>query len=105
MPGPPEPWKLTEVADLRGDRLILVTGALDIATAPQLAALLMRMHEHRHPVVLDLTEVAFMDSSGLKVLIDARESSRRDGWSFTIRGMSRHVARVARVANAGDLLD
>jgi anti-anti-sigma factor len=105
MSAPPTRWKVTEVADLRGDRLILVHGELDIATAPELAALLTRLRERRHPVVLDLSEVAFMDSSGLNVLLDARDFSRRDGWSFTIRRPSPRVARLARLAGADDLLD
>jgi anti-sigma B factor antagonist len=105
MEGPPPRWKVTEVADLRGDRLILVHGELDIATAPRLAALLKRLRERRHPVVLDLSEVAFMDSSGLNVLLDARDSSRRDGWSFRIRRVSPRVARLARLAGAEDLIE
>ena len=105
MSGPPSRWKVTEVADLRGDRLIIVHGELDIATAPRLAALLTRLRERHHPVVLDLSEVAFMDSSGLKVLVDARERSRRDGWSFRIRRASARVARIAKLAGAEELLD
>jgi anti-anti-sigma factor len=105
MSGPPPRWKVTEVADLRGDRLIIVHGELDIATAPRLAALLTRMRERRHPVVLDLAEVAFMDSSGLKVLVEASERSRRDGWSFRIRRASTRVARIAKLAGAEELLD
>jgi anti-sigma B factor antagonist len=105
MSGPPSRWKVTEVADLRGDRLILVHGELDIATAPRLAGLLTRLRERRHPVVLDLSEVAFMDSSGLNVLLDAHAHSRRDGWSFRIRRASPRVARIARLAGADELLD
>src|SRR5690242_16572381 len=99
MSGPPSRWKVTEVADLRGDRLIIVHGELDIATAPRLAAL-TRLRQRHHPVVLDLSEVAFMDSSGLKVLVEASERSRRDGWSFRIRRPSARVARVAMLAGA-----
>ena len=105
MSGPPPRWKVTEVADLRGDRLIIVHGELDIATAPRLAALLTRLRQRRHPVVLDLSEVAFMDSSGLTVLVEANERSRRDGWSFRIRRASARVARVAKLAGAEELLD
>ena len=39
-------WKVTEVADLRGDRLLIVHGELDIATAPELSRLLDRMRKH-----------------------------------------------------------
>jgi anti-anti-sigma factor len=104
MEGSPPRWKVTEVADLRGDRLILVHGELDVATAPRLAALLQRLREHRRPVVLDLSEVAFMDSSGLKVLREAHAAGRRDGWSFSIRRVSPRVAKVARLAGAEELL-
>jgi stage II sporulation protein AA (anti-sigma F factor antagonist) len=35
-------------------------------------------------VVLDLTGVAFMDSTGLNLLVRAARDARRDGWSFAL---------------------
>jgi anti-sigma B factor antagonist len=103
MPGRPV-WKVTEVADLRGDRLLVLQGELDIATAPELSAMLSRLRAHLHPVVLDLAEVTFMDSTGLTILMDAWIDAERDGWSFSIRAASPAVRRVVALAGVERLI-
>jgi anti-sigma B factor antagonist len=97
-------WKLTEVAHLGGDRLLVIEGELDIATAPELATMLERMRAHRHPVVLDLEGVTFMDSTGLTTLMDAWLESERDGWAFSVRAASPAVRRVVALAGIDQML-
>jgi anti-anti-sigma factor len=97
-------WKLTEVAHLDGDRLLVLQGELDIATAPELVATLARMRLHRHPVVLDLEGVTFMDSTGLTTLMDAWLDAERDGWEFSVRAASPAVRRVVELAGLEGLL-
>jgi anti-sigma B factor antagonist len=97
-------WKLTEVAHLDGDRLLVIQGELDIATAPELAAMLDRLRTHRHPVVLDLEGVTFMDSTGLTTLMDAWLESERDGWAFSVRAASPAVRRVVALAGIEQML-
>jgi anti-sigma B factor antagonist len=98
-------WKVTEVADLGGDRLLVVHGELDIATAPELVAMLERLRRYNHAVELDLTEVTFMDSTGLTTLIDARRAADGNGWSFSVKHASAAVRRVVALAGATRLLD
>ncbi len=97
-------WSLTEVAHLDGDRLLVIQGELDIATAPELAAMLERLRTHRHPVVLDLEGVTFMDSTGLTTLIDAWLESERNGWAFSVRAASPAVRRVVALAGIEQML-
>ena len=97
-------WKLTEVAHLDGERLLVVQGELDIATAPELTTMLERMRTHRHPVVLDLEGVTFMDSTGLTTLMDAWLESERDGWAFSVRAASPAVRRVVALAGIEQML-
>ena len=100
MSGPSSRWKVTEVADLRGDRLIIVHGELDVATAPRLAALLTRLRERRHPVVLDLSEVAFMDSSGLRALL---RMHNRHGSSVRLGPVSTVVDRLLALTGTAEV--
>lgn len=97
-------WKITEVADLRGDRLLVLHGELDIATAPELVEMLQRFRRQGHAVVLDLAEVTFMDSTGLTTLMDAHAASQSNGWSFSLRRISPAVQRVFDLAGVGRLL-
>jgi anti-anti-sigma factor len=97
-------WKLTEVAHIDGDRLLVLQGELDIATAPELVAMLERLRTHRHPVVLDLEGVTFMDSTGLTTLMDAWLAAEQNGWSFSVRAASPAVRRVVELAGIEQLL-
>jgi len=102
--GPPS-WKATEVSDLRGDRTLVLYGELDIATAPELVALLARLRHHGHAVALDLAEVTFMDSTGLTTLMDAHVDARREGRAFTVQRASPAVRRVFDLAGMNGVLD
>jgi anti-anti-sigma factor len=97
-------WNITEVASLDGDRLLVVSGELDVATAPLLAEGLERHRRRHRDVVVDLADVSFIDSSGLTLLLDAHGDAERDGWTFTIRRASPAVRRVARLAGAERML-
>lgn len=66
--------------------LVHVGGELDPATAPALGhalgILLDRGYEH---LDIDLREVTFCDSAGLKVLVDAHERLGRGGGTLVLR--------------------
>jgi anti-anti-sigma factor len=82
-----------------------VHGELDIATAPELVAMLHRLRRQGHAVQLDLAEVTFMDSTGLTTLMDAQVAAEANGWSFSIRRASHAVRRVFELAGVTRLLD
>lgn len=48
--------------------IVKVTGEIDLASAPTLKDALSRIDGHA-PVVIDLSDVSFLDSSGLSVLV------------------------------------
>lgn len=55
-----------------GEVVVSVFGEVDLATAPELMAAVRAALEVDEPrVVLDLANMTFIDSQGLKVLIDA----------------------------------
>ncbi|MEA2362877.1 MAG: anti-sigma factor antagonist [Thermoleophilaceae bacterium] len=67
-----------------GVELVLVEGELDIATASRLISILnSSVAEAIKAVVVDLTDVGFMDSTGLALLINAnrRLALRRKGFA------------------------
>ncbi len=98
-------WKLTEVADLHGHRAVYVHGELDCATAPALEARLRTLGGLGHALAVDLAEVSFMDSSGLRLLLQTRRDADRDGRVFVVRRPSPIVRRVIGLARAEHLLD
>ena len=81
---------------------IVVSGELDLATAPLLREQTDRqLADHAEFVVLDLADVAFIDSSGLRELLLA--VAYQDGARVRIVP-SPHCLRVFEMAGVRDLL-
>ncbi len=74
--------------------VVRVRGELDVATAPSLERLLLRPRERGEVVELDLTELDFMDSTGLRVLLRAQRAAERGGWEVVLTGASAPVRRL-----------
>jgi anti-sigma B factor antagonist len=57
---------------------VRVTGEMDIATAPQLVAIMGSLSRRgMHHVWLDLTGLTFIDATGLAALVQARRMTDR----------------------------
>ncbi|HEV2874955.1 MAG TPA: STAS domain-containing protein [Thermoleophilaceae bacterium] len=68
-----------------GVELLLVEGELDIATAPRLISILNRaVQEALRSLVVDLSHVDFMDSTGLALLINAHRRLTRRSKGFAV---------------------
>jgi anti-anti-sigma factor len=63
---------------------LALAGELDLGSAPMLMAELHQARAAHRSVVLDLSQLDFIDSTGVHVLIDAARSADRDGWEFTL---------------------
>jgi anti-sigma B factor antagonist len=87
--------------------VVVVSGEIDMATAPMLQRELMAaMETGDGAVVLDLVDVTFFDSSGLRVAIvahrDLKERGRRLAVVCDPEG---HVQRTFTLAGVSNLLD
>src|SRR6185369_17566250 len=86
-----------------GAVMIRIRGALDEDSAPQLRSALSTWAHRRFPVlVLDLSEVDFLDSAGLSVLADIHVRTVRE--STTLRIVTGNN-RIVRRALSGSGLD
>jgi anti-anti-sigma factor len=94
----------------RGGRLVvLIRGELDIATAPELEEAISDGFDAGHDVVLDLRELEFMDSSGLRVLVSAHRRSQTGPRFEIVRppagGPIAKILAIAGVEAELDLID
>ena len=84
---------------------IAPAGELDIATAPQLEqAISEATSEPVSELVLDLRELTFMDSSGLRTLAQANVKAEQAGTALSIWRGSRQIERVLEISGLGPLL-
>lgn len=83
-----------------------VTGELDMNTVELLTSQLEQyLADGARALRLDLAELGFMDSSGLRLLIDLYERSKQEGWELTIvRPRSESAVMVLRATGADTAL-
>jgi anti-sigma B factor antagonist len=78
--------------------VLTVGGEVDLATAPQLHSRLVDLvDDGTGSVVVDLTQVAFMDSTGLGVLLAAHRRARAGGPTIRLVCPQGPVLRVLRL--------
>jgi anti-sigma B factor antagonist len=83
----------------------LARGELDLVTAPALQSALQDLLDAnvRH-IVLDLRELEFIDSTGLRVVYWLDQLSRHDGFNAAIVRGRQGIQRVFTVAGLSDRL-
>lgn len=68
-----------------GERRMFLTGELDLAAAQELEPAIARGFASSLPrIVLDLREVTFMDSMGLRALLTARDQCEEQGVELSV---------------------
>jgi anti-anti-sigma factor len=99
---PPTDFEIREEAT-EPTLVLAVTGELDMNTVELLASQVdERLAEGPRPLRLDLAELAFMDSSGLRLLIDLYDRSRREAWELTIVAPRDEAATMVLRATGAD---
>lgn len=83
------------------DAAVVVAGELDAETAPALAAALADA-DARDTLVVDLSGVEFIDSSGLRVLLETHHQRLADQRALILSKPSTVVERLLEVAGVSD---
>jgi anti-anti-sigma factor len=103
----PIPEAFSVRTEQHGDASVVVpTGELDLATAPALEEALARAFDSSSTrVVLDLRELEFIDSSGLRTLLTARRQSEDSGAQFSLVAGHRGLERTLEIAGVHKVFD
>jgi anti-sigma B factor antagonist len=98
------PFEIRNELDDGAGRLIL-TGELDIATAPQVEeAALAMLEQSVRRLVIDLSGLTFIDSSGLRTLIVLNDRSAGEDWTFALIRPSEPSLSVFQITGADENL-
>jgi anti-anti-sigma factor len=100
----PPPFNAAVEAAGEGVR-VRFSGELDLATAPDAEATVAQARrEQPGPVALDLSELTFLDSSGLRLVMEINRACDADGCRLTITPGPRNVQRVFDLAGVVGIL-
>lgn len=93
-----------DVSDRGGVAVLSVAGEVDVATAPQLRQEAVRLATPGRGLVLDLSGVEFLDSTGLGVVVGVLKRVRTHGGELAIAGAENHVRKVFEITRISDVL-
>ena len=87
-----------------------ITGDIDLANSPEVRkAVLREVREHRTPrLVMNLSKVRYIDSSGVASLVEGLKASRDLGLRFILFGLSpsaREVLQLSRLLKIFEVYD
>ncbi|MGC4815314.1 STAS domain-containing protein [Micromonospora sp. DT228] len=86
--------------------VVEVAGDLDMSTTPELRDQLRQLVESGvKVVVVDLSGVGFLDSSGLGTLVVAYKDLRERGGSLSLAGVGRSVRTVLSITSVDRVID
>jgi len=96
----PEQKRILEERDLAS-----LHGELDLSNADALRAEFARIEATSvSRIVLDLSELEFIDSTGLAVILGAHERARNDGYVLRVLRPTGQVARVFELCGLDEVL-
>jgi anti-sigma B factor antagonist len=100
--------EILEVETMDRDGLVHVVlrGELDLSTVSKVQEELERIEKSSPPtVVLDLSKLSFLDSTGLRCLVTADERARQSGRRFVLVRGPATVQRVFTITRLEDRLE
>ena len=86
-----------------GTLTIKVSGRLDTATAPQLDEELKGSIEEIDKLVMDLEELEYISSAGLRVLLSAQKTMNKQG-TMEVTGVNDAVMEIFEVTGFSEIL-
>lgn len=99
------PLAITVTEPFEGVHVVALAGELDLSTTPALTERLGALPRAAPAaVVVDLSGLTFIDSSGLNALVLAARARNADG-AFAVAGATGHIARVLEVVHLAKSVD
>jgi len=87
-----------------GAPAFLLTGEVDVAMAPRIAReLSAHAAEHVGDVVIDCSDLEFLDSTGVQVLVDLQQRLQAEGRRLDLVDLPEQTRRVLEIAGLAEL--
>jgi len=86
------------VSEEAGRLVVKLTGDIDLEHAPRVRELLLECVGREKDVVVDLSGVDYIDSSGIANLVEALQTANRQGTGFQLVSVTGQAMRVLQLA-------
>lgn len=90
---------MAKSATAPGEQIVPLDGEIDLHVSPRIAATLSAaVKDKPRKLVVDMSKVTYIDSSGLAVLIEAMQNVERYGGKFALAGLQDKVRPIFEIA-------
>jgi len=87
-----------EVSNQGRFTVVALKGEVDMRHSPQARKIILASLEHARPVLVELTGVTYIDSSGVASLIEGLQLAKKRQVDFCLAGVSTPVMNVLKLA-------
>ncbi|WP_077210596.1 anti-sigma factor antagonist [Bacillus dakarensis] len=85
---------------------VSVRGEIDVYTAPKLREILFPLAEKENAnIIVNLSDVIYMDSTGLGVFVGVFKSVRSNNGKFQLVGLSGRIKRLFEITGLAEIMD
>jgi anti-anti-sigma factor len=92
------------VVDVEGEQVVEVAGEIDLRARAELVTAVSEATTEGQRLVIDLSQTTFIDSTALKVLLEAWRSQKDAGQDLVLRAPAPQVVRTLEIAGLVDTL-
>jgi anti-sigma B factor antagonist len=87
-----------EVIRKQGATVVVLKGDVDLESSPAAREVLLKSVDGAGKVLVDLSSVTYIDSSGVASLVEALQAAKRNGGRFALVAASDPTRRVLELA-------
>ena len=78
--------------------IVALEGDVDLQSSPEARKVLLECVSKKKPVLVDLSNVGYIDSSGVASLVESLQSARKTGSTLILVSVSEGARRVLELA-------
>lgn len=87
-----------EIKEQGGVLVVAIEGDVDLQSSPEVRKILLEAVARKAPVVVDMSGIGYIDSSGVASLVEALQTARKGGTDFSLAALSDGATRVLQLA-------
>lgn len=104
-PGEGAPLELRLWTPLEGLALLAMSGEMDMSNAHELPATLAPLlRQQAQRVIVDLSQMSFIDSTGIRAVVTVTNGARESGGEVVLAAPSENVARTFEIVKLRDFV-
>jgi len=87
-----------EMIERQGVMIVALKGEVDLESSPEAREVLLKSIEGATRVLIDLSGVTYIDSSGVASMVEALQVSKKNGAVFALAAASEPARRILELA-------